>query len=78
MSQKEFQENDYERREQQNAERLSSQVERHIQTLKNLRGKLEQRADLKTRTEEYRQWRTDFKEKKEAVLEGKTMNEYNS
>ena len=67
---------DYERKEKENSEKLATQVERHIHTLRNLRGKLEQRADLKSRTEEFRQWERDFIPKKEAVFEGKTIDEY--
>lgn len=67
---------DYERREKENSERLSSQVEQHIHTLRNLRGKLEQRVDLKSRTDEYREFQREFKHKKNAVLEGKTIEEF--
>jgi len=67
---------DYERREHENSERLATQVEQHIHTLRNLRGKLEQRVDLKSRTDEYRDFQRDFRHKKNAVLEGKTVDEY--
>lgn len=68
---------DYERREKENSERLAHQVESHIHTLRTLRGKLEQRADLKSRTDEYREFQRDFRHKKNAILEGKTVDEYN-
>jgi hypothetical protein len=66
---------EYERKEKENSERLSNQVDRHISTLKQLRVKLESRHDLKSRTEEYRQWQRDFLPKKHAVMLGKTMDE---
>ena len=66
---------EYERREKENQERLAAQVERHISTLKTLREKLETRAELKSRTDEYRQWQRDFSTKKQAVMIGKTLEE---
>ena len=66
---------EYERREKENQERLGAQVERHIQTLKTLREKLETRAELKSRTDEYRAWQKDFSVKKQAVMVGKTLEE---
>ena len=66
---------EYEKREKQNAERLSSQVERHITTLKKLRERLEQRQDVKQRSEEYRTWQRSFAPKKLAVYSGKTLDE---
>ena len=66
---------EYERREKENAERLTTQVERHISTLAILREKLETRHDLKSRTDEYRAWQRDFTKKKDAVLIGKTLQE---
>jgi hypothetical protein len=66
----------YEEKERQNADRLTLQVDRHITTLKTLRGKLEARHDLKTRTEEYRNWQKGFLPKKHAVMIGKTLTEY--
>ena len=62
---------EYERKEKENAERLAGQVEKHITTLKKLRDKLEDRQDLKSRTEEYRSWKQEFSSKKQAVLQGK-------
>ena len=38
-----------------------------------LRKSLEQKVDLKARTQEYRQWKRDFIAKKEAVMMGKTL-----
>lgn len=66
---------EYERREQENNERLTHQVEKHIDTLKQLRQKLEARHDLKLRTEEYRTWQREFLPKKHAVMIGKTLDE---
>jgi len=66
---------EYERREKENQERLAAQVERHITTLKTLREKLETRAELKSRTDEYRAWQKDFSTKKQAVMIGKTLEE---
>jgi len=66
---------EYERREKENEERLTMQVERHIGTLQKLRGKLEAKAEMKTRTDEYRQWQRTFNEKKQEVLLGKTLAE---
>ncbi|KAJ1407981.1 hypothetical protein B484DRAFT_403666 [Ochromonadaceae sp. CCMP2298] len=39
----------YEKKEQENADRLTHQVDRHISTLRTLRSKLETRHELKTR-----------------------------
>ncbi len=66
---------EYERREKENNERLTHQVEKHIDTLKQLRQKLEARHDLKLRTEEYRNWQREFLPKKHAVMIGKTLDE---
>ena len=66
---------DYERRERENEERLTMQVERHIGTLQKLRGKLEAKAEMKTRSDEYRTWQRSFNLKKQEVLLGKTLAE---
>ena len=66
----------YEEKERINADRLTHQVDRHISTLKTLRSKLETRHELKTRTEEYRQWQKGFLPKKHAVMVGKTLEEF--
>jgi hypothetical protein len=68
----------YEKKEQENADRLTHQVDRHISTLKTLRQKLETRHELKTRTEEYRSWQRVFLPKKQAVMVGKTLAEYDA
>jgi hypothetical protein len=65
----------YEAKEKENQDRLTIQVSRHISTLRNLRGKLEARQDLKSRSEEYRQWQKGFIPKKNAVFLGKTLAE---
>lgn len=66
---------EYERREKENEERLTSQVERHIGTLQKLRGKLEAKHEMKTRTDEYRAWQKTFGTKKQEVMLGKTLAE---
>ncbi len=66
---------DYEKSEKVNQERLTSQVHRHINTLQTLRVKLEARQDLKERTEEYRSWQKGFAPKKQAVMNGKTLDD---
>ena len=66
---------DYEKRENQQSEKLAAQVERHIETLKMLRGKLEKQAELQSRQEEFREWKREFKAKKSGVLTGKTLAE---
>jgi hypothetical protein len=37
----------YEQKERENAEKLSNQVDRHIQTLKKLRAQLEDRSEIR-------------------------------
>jgi hypothetical protein len=69
---------EFERREKENADRLTSQVDRHISTLKKLRVKLESRHELKARSDEYRQWERGFIPKKQAVMIGKTIAEFES
>ena len=66
---------EYEAREKENEERLTAQVERHINTLANLRGKLEAKATMKRSTDEYRSWQKDFYTKKQAVMSGKTLQD---
>ena len=60
-----------ERQERQQAERLSTQVDRHIDTLKRLRTRLEDRAEEKSRHDEFREWKRNFARRKEAILSGK-------
>ena len=62
-----------ERRERQNAEKLSIQVDRHIDTLKRLRSRLEERAEEKSRHDEFRDWKRNFAARKEAILSGKVF-----
>lgn len=66
---------EYEAREVESADRLSNQVERHIDTLKVLRGKLESKLDVQSRSHEYREWKKDFTPIKNAVLNGKTLSD---
>jgi hypothetical protein len=65
---------EYEKRELANSEHLSKQVDRHISTLQSLRHRLEARHDLKTRSEEFRQWQQHFIPKKHAVMSGKALD----
>ena len=67
---------EYEEKEKQNAERLTTQVEKHISTLKKLREKLEDKHEMKTRVDEYRSWKKDFHDKKHAVMLGKTLEDF--
>jgi hypothetical protein len=69
---------EYERREKENEERLTLQLERHIGTLQKLRGKLEAKAEMKQRTDEYRSWQREFHIKKNEVMLGKTLAEIES
>jgi hypothetical protein len=66
---------EYERREKENEERLTMQVERHIGTLQKLRSKLEAKADMKKRSDDYRAWNRTFNVKKQEVMLGKTLAE---
>lgn len=66
---------EYEAKEKENEERLTAQVERHINTLSKLRGKLENKATMKRTTDEYRNWQRDFYPKKTAVMSGKTIQD---
>lgn len=67
---------DYENKEKESAERLAHQVEHHIDTLKDLRTRLEDRAELRSRTAEFREWKKEFSSKKYAVLSGKTLDDF--
>ena len=49
--------NQYDAREKESSERLSRQVDKHITTLSSLKKNLEKKVDLKTRTQEYRDWK---------------------
>ena len=60
-----------EMQERHNAEKLSIQVDRHIDTLKRLRSRLEQRAEEKSRHDEFRERKRNFAVRKEAILSGK-------
>lgn len=68
----------FEKKEKENNERLTSQVERHINTLKSLRTKLEEQSEIQARQEEFRDWKREFKAKKDAVLTGKTLETINA
>lgn len=65
---------EYEKSEQQKSERLGNQVERHIDTLNKIRSKLEARAELQTRTQDYREWKKEFSSIKQDVMNGKTIS----
>lgn len=65
----------FEHKEKETQEKLTNQMERHISTLKMLRSKLEEQSELQARQESFRTWNKDFKQKKSAVLTGKTLTE---
>lgn len=62
----------------ENNEKLSVQVERHITTLKKLKSKLEDRAETKSRNDEFKEWKRTFAAKKEAILKGQTLRPSNT
>jgi hypothetical protein len=66
---------EYERREKENEERLTAQVERHIDTLQNLRKKLEEKQSMKSRIDEYRSWKRGYSNTKQGVMAGKTLKD---
>jgi hypothetical protein len=68
----------YEKKEAMDSEKLANQVERHIETLRTIRGKLEERVELKSRINEYRDWKKGFHEKKAAIMNGKTLQSYSA
>lgn len=63
----------YEKKEALDSEKLANQVERHIETLRTIRSKLEDRLELKSRINEYRDWKKNFHDKKLAIMNGKTL-----
>lgn len=65
-----------ERREIEKQEHMAKQVESHIHTLRKLRNKIEQKADVKQRSDDYRSWQRQFSSKKNAVMLGKTISDY--
>eukprot|EP01041_Mallomonas_annulata_P009140 gene9140-18942_t len=67
----------FEKKEKESQEKLTNQMEKHINTLKMLRTKLEEQSELQARQEEFREWKKDFKSKKAAVLTGRTLAELN-
>lgn len=67
----------YQKKEKESSERLAHQVEHHIDTLKSLRTRLEDRQELRSRTAEFREWKKEFVNKKFAVFSGKTLDEFN-
>ena len=67
----------YQEKEAVDSEKLANQVEKHIQTLRDIRGKLEERIELKSRINEYRDWKKGFHEKKMAVMNGQTLHNFN-
>ena len=68
----------YEEKERLDSEQLTKQVERHIDTLRTIRSKLEERAELKSRIGDYRDWKREFMAKKAAVMSGKTLRDATS
>jgi hypothetical protein len=67
---------DYQKKEREANDRVEHQVHHHIDVLRSLRGKLEERAELRSRTAEFREWKKEFSEKKYAVLSGKTLEDF--
>jgi hypothetical protein len=67
---------DLERREIEKQEHMAHQVESHIHTLRKLRNKIEQKADVKQRSDEYRSWQRQFSNKKNELIIGNTINVY--
>jgi hypothetical protein len=65
----------YEKKEKERSNKLSEHVDRHIETLRALRQKVETRSETMARSNVYRQWRKEFNPKKNAVLLGKTLDE---
>mmetsp|Transcript_21815 Transcript_21815/g.19875 ORF Transcript_21815/g.19875 Transcript_21815/m.19875 type:complete len:550 (+) Transcript_21815:39-1688(+) len=65
----------YEKKERETAERLAANVDRHISTLKTLRDKIESRGETVSRSLAYREWQKNFVAKKNAVLQGKSLDE---
>lgn len=66
----------YQQKEVADSEKLANQVEKHIQTLRDIRGKLEERIELKSRINEYRDWKKGFHEKKMAIMSGQTLHNF--
>lgn len=67
----------YQQKEIADSEKLANQVEKHIQTLRDIRGKLEERIELKSRINDYRDWKKGFHEKKVAIMSGQTLTNFN-
>jgi hypothetical protein len=55
---------------------MQMHVDHHIKNLRSLRTKLEDRAELRSRTSEFREWRKEFSAKKQAVMSGKTLEDF--
>ena len=66
----------YEKEEKEALERQEHQLHHHLDVLKSIRGKLEDRAELRSRTFEFREWQKEFSKKKHAVLSGKTLADF--
>jgi hypothetical protein len=58
------------------SERMQMHVDHHIKNLRSLRTKLEDRAELRSRTSEFREWKKEFSAKKQAVMSGKTLEDF--
>lgn len=67
---------EYEKNETKAQERLDHQVNHHLDVIKNMRGKLEEKADLRARSYEFREWKKEFASKKLAVMSGKTLEDF--
>lgn len=57
-------------------ERIEHQMNHHLDVIKTMRGKLEEKAALRSRTQEFREWKKEFSGKKLAVMSGKTIDDY--
>lgn len=53
--------------------KLHSHVDKNMQSLKKIHDTIQERHKTQQRSSEYRQWRQDFKSKKDAVMSGKIL-----
>lgn len=66
----------HEKEEKIAQERMEHQTNHHLDVIKSIRGKLEDKANLRMRTQEFREWKKEFSDKKHAVLSGKTLDDF--
>jgi hypothetical protein len=67
---------EYEKNETKRQERQDHQTTHHLDVIKSMRGKLEDKAELRSRTHEFREWKREFSDKKHAVMSGKTLEDF--